>query len=60
MGGNEHAEDYTFSCGKGNENYQVGAEFFVHQRIVSEVKTAEFVSDRSHICCSEVAGLILF
>jgi hypothetical protein len=55
MGGIEHAEDYTFSYGKGNEHHQVGAEFFVHQRIVSEVKTAEFVSDRS-----EVAGLILF
>jgi hypothetical protein len=60
MGGTEHAEDYTFFYGKGNENHQVRAEFFVHQRIVLEVKTAEFVSDRSHIHCSEVAGLILF
>jgi hypothetical protein len=60
MGGNKHVQDYTFFYGIGNENHQVGAEFLVHQRIVPEVKIAEFVSDRSHIKCSEVAGLIVF
>ena len=60
MGGTEHAEDYTFLYGTGNENQQVRAEYFVHQRLVSEVKTAEFVSDRCHIHCSEIASLILF
>jgi len=28
MGGNEHAEVYIFFYEKGNENHQVGAEFF--------------------------------
>jgi hypothetical protein len=32
--------------GKGNENYQRKTELFVHHRIVSAVKTVEFVSDR--------------
>jgi hypothetical protein len=44
--GTERAEDYSFFCGKGNENYQLGTGFFVHHRIVSAVKKAEFVSDR--------------
>jgi hypothetical protein len=60
MGGTEHAEDYTFFCGKANESHEEGVEFFAPQRILSEAKRAEFVSDRSHIRCSEVAGLILF
>ena len=40
------AGDYNFFYGKGNENHQLGKGFFVHHRIVSAVKKAEFVSDR--------------
>jgi len=39
------AEDYNFFYGKGNEN-QLGTECFVHHRVVSAVKRAEYVSDR--------------
>jgi hypothetical protein len=45
-GGAERAEDYIFFYGKGNDNHQLGTVFFVHQRIVSAVTTAEFVSNR--------------
>jgi exonuclease III len=44
--GTERAEDYNFFYGKGNENNQLGTGLFVHRRIVSAVKRAEFVSDR--------------
>jgi len=36
--GTVRAEDYSFFYGKGNENYQLGTECFVHHRIVSAVK----------------------
>jgi len=39
------AGDYIFFCGKGNENYQLGTEFFVHHRRVSAVQRVETVSD---------------
>jgi exonuclease III len=37
-GGTVRAGDYTFVYGKGNESHQLGAGFFVHQRIVSAIK----------------------
>jgi hypothetical protein len=40
------AEDYTFFYGKGNEDQQLGAGFFVHKRNISAVRRVEFVSDR--------------
>jgi hypothetical protein len=40
------ARDLNFFYGKGNENHQLGTGFFVHQRIMSAGKRAEFVCDR--------------
>jgi len=39
------AGDYVFFCGQGNEN-QLGAGHFVHHKILSAVKRADFVSDK--------------
>ena len=44
--GTVKAGDYSIFYGKGNENRQLGTGLFVHHRIVSAVKRAEFVSDR--------------
>jgi hypothetical protein len=45
-GGTERAEDYTFFCGRGNGDHQLGTGFFVHKRNLSAVRRVEFVSDR--------------
>jgi hypothetical protein len=34
------------SCGKGNENHELGSGFFVHKGIVSAIKTVKFVGGR--------------
>ena len=48
-GGIVRAGDYIFFYGQGNENHQFGTGFFVHHRIVSAVKSVEFVSGRCHL-----------
>jgi hypothetical protein len=45
-GGTEPAGEYTFFCGKGNENHELGTGLFVLKRIISAFKRIEFISDR--------------
>jgi hypothetical protein len=45
-GSTELVGEYTFLCGKGNENHELVTGFFVHERIMSAFKWVEFVTDR--------------
>jgi cell wall-associated NlpC family hydrolase len=42
--GTLRAGDYNFFYGKGNENHQLGAGFFIHHGIVSAVTRVEFLA----------------
>jgi len=45
-GGTVRVGDYNFFNGKGYKNHKSGTEFCTQHRIISAVKTEEFVSDR--------------
>jgi hypothetical protein len=40
---------YTFFCGKRNENFEFGTFFFLDERIIPSFTMAEFRSDRMYI-----------
>lgn len=42
-GGNERAQNYTFSYGEGKEDHWLGSGFLVHKGIISEVSRVELV-----------------
>jgi exonuclease III len=45
-GSTEPTGDYTFFYGNGDADYQLGTGFFVHKRIITAVKKAEFAIDK--------------
>jgi hypothetical protein len=45
-GDNEPANDFIFIHGNQNANHHLGANFFIHMGIMSEVKRIVIVSDR--------------
>jgi hypothetical protein len=45
-GGTEPAGDYTFFYGNGNDDHHLGTGVFVHKRIISAVRSIQFVSNR--------------
>jgi hypothetical protein len=49
--------EYTLFYGKGNENHELGTGFLVHKKIISAVKSVEFITNgmvyiilRGHWC----------
>jgi hypothetical protein len=44
--GHCECREFYFFNGEGNENHQLGTDCFVHHRLLSAVKIAEYVSDR--------------
>jgi endonuclease/exonuclease/phosphatase family metal-dependent hydrolase len=45
-GGTKRAQDHKFFYGQGNGDHQLPTGFSVHKRILSAVRTVEFISDR--------------
>jgi exonuclease III len=45
-GGTQRAEDCTFFYGQGNGDHQLGTGFLALKRIISAVRTVQFISDR--------------